>query len=107
MRTLQVTLHALRAEHAPVEWKIFPRLEADHFVVADLELDAALLPAEAAVRLDEPLGLDARRSPHTGHARQVRTELVDDPALVYGDRCHNSPCARPNSARRHFGHTSW
>src|SRR5689334_11583164 len=45
---LQVPLHALRTEHPSVERKVFPRLEADHFVLADLQLNAALLAAEAA-----------------------------------------------------------
>ena len=69
MRALQVALHAFGAEHAAVERKLLPRLEADDLVVFDLELDAALLAAEAAVRLDEAIGLDAGRQPRAGHAR--------------------------------------
>ena len=127
MRALQVALHALRAEHAAVEREVLPRLEADHLVVAHLELDAALLAAEAAVRLHQPIGLDAGRQPHARHRGQVRPEPFDDAQGI--DRnlshvgylclvacrhraafrycCHNAPCARPNSARRHLGQTSW
>src|SRR5688500_7406934 len=105
MLPLQVALDALRAQHAAIERELLPRLEADHLVVAHLELDAALLAAEAAMRLHQPLRLDARRHPHTGHLRQVRTESIDDLPFVYGDRCHNAPCASPNSARRQRGQT--
>src|SRR5438132_304462 len=42
---LHVALHALRTELPAVERELFPRLETDHLVVLDLELDAALLPA--------------------------------------------------------------
>ncbi len=106
MRALQVALDALRAQHASIERELFPRFEANHLVIVNLELNAALLSAEAAVRLDQPLRLDARRQPRAGHRRQVRAESVDDRELVYGDRCHSAPWASPNSARRHFGQTS-
>src|SRR6185436_12887377 len=105
MRALEVAFDALRAEHSAVERELLPGFEADHFVVADLELDAALLSAEATVRLDEPLRLDARRQPRGGHLGQVRAEPVCNRAVVYGDRCHKAPWARPNKARRHFGQT--
>ena len=71
MRALQVALHALRAEHAAVERKVLPRLEADDLVVPNLELDPALLAAEAAVGLDEPSG----------------STLVDSRTPVIADRC--------------------
>ena len=50
---LHVALHALGAEHAVVERELFPRLEADDSVFANLQLDAALLPAEAAMGLHQ------------------------------------------------------
>src|SRR5688572_15213104 len=78
MRTLQVALHSFGTQHASIEREILPRLEANHLVVADLELNPALLPAEAAMRLDEPIGLDACRQPHAGHRGQVRSESIDD-----------------------------
>src|SRR6185436_9615171 len=53
MFVLQVTLHALRTQHAVIDRKLFPRLEADHLVVLDLQLNAALHSAEAAMRLDQ------------------------------------------------------
>ena len=55
MIRLQVTLDALRAQHSAIEREILPRLEADHVVLPDLELDAALLSAEAAMRLYQPV----------------------------------------------------
>ena len=61
MAALQVALDALRAELALVERELVPRLEADDLVVVDLELDAALLAAEAAVRLHRAVDLEARR----------------------------------------------
>ena len=59
MGALQVPLDAFRAQHAAVERKFFPRLEADDLVVSDLQLNPALLSAETAMRLHEPLGLHA------------------------------------------------
>src|SRR6185503_6198654 len=56
MVRLQITLHAFWAKHAAVERKLFPGLEADHAVFAHLELNAALLAAEAAVGLDQSIG---------------------------------------------------
>src|SRR5262245_30059178 len=56
MRALQVAPHALGTEHALVERELLPRLEAHHLVPPHLELDAALLAAEAAVRLHQPVG---------------------------------------------------
>ena len=55
---LQVALHALGAELALVEREVVPGLEADDLVVVDLQLDAALLAAEAAVGLDDPVDLE-------------------------------------------------
>src|SRR4029079_6467978 len=67
MLVLHIALHALGAELAAVEGEIFPGLEADHLVRLDLELDATLLAAEAAVRLDEPVYFTDRR-PATGRS---------------------------------------
>ena len=59
MRALQVTLHALWTEHAAIEGKFLPWLEADNLVVLHLELNAALLAAEAAMGLDQFVRFDA------------------------------------------------
>ena len=75
VRALQVAADALGAEHALVEREVLPRLEADDLVVLDLELDAALLAAEAAVRLDQPVGIDGRVEPLPGLVRLQRAEL--------------------------------
>ena len=55
MVALQITLHTLRAKHAAVERKLLPWLEADDAVVAHLELNTALLAAEAAMSFDQRL----------------------------------------------------
>src|SRR6185436_9261190 len=88
MRALEIPFHALRTQHAAIERELLPRLEADHLVLADLELNAALLTAEAAVCLDEPLRFDARGQPRAGHRREMRPEPLDD----------------TNGIRRNFGH---
>src|SRR5207344_1012224 len=90
-------------EHAAIEGKVFPRLEANHLVVADLELDAALLPAEAAVGLDEPFGLDARRQPSARHRRHVRPVPFDDAERVGGNLSHAGylPLVRRMARRRY------
>src|SRR5690606_321138 len=117
MRSLEIALHAFRAEHAAVEREVHPRLEADHLVVLDLELNAALLAAEAAVRLDESVGLGAGREALARHAREVRSEPIDDLKGVRRNRGHyrtcspgetrqRAPWASPASARRHAGHIS-
>ena len=119
MRSLEVALDAFRAQHPAIEGKLLPRLEADDLVVEHLELNAALLSAETAVRLHQLLGLDAGRQPRTGHRRQVgpkRSMMPSASAGIfaifgYSDAVpvpasrHKAPCARPNSARRHRGQT--
>ena len=116
MRALQVALDALRAEHAAVERKVFPRLEADDLVVLDLELDAALLAAEAAVRLDQAVRLDAASSSARRPSidRQMRAELVSmiaadrragfvaigsSASLELARRRHNAPLRQAEAAR--------
>jgi hypothetical protein len=47
-----------------VEGEVVPRLEARDDVVLDLELNAALLTAEAAVRLDKPVWLGVGGQSH-------------------------------------------
>src|SRR5262249_11563038 len=78
MRALQITLHTFRAEHSPVERKVFPRLESDHLIVLDLKLNAALLPAETAVRLDNLVGFDTCLQPHPSIENQVWTKAFSD-----------------------------
>ena len=71
MAALQVTLDALGAEHAAIERKVLPGFESDHAIVADFELNAALLAAEATVRLHQLL------------ARFVRFALPSARRLVF------------------------
>jgi hypothetical protein len=56
---LKVTLDTLGAEFASVEWELLPRLEANDLIVSDLELDAALLTAKAAMSFDKFLRFTA------------------------------------------------
>ena len=106
---LHVALHALRAELALVERKLLPRLEADDLLVLHLELDAALLAAEAAVRRHDPVGL-AARGPAAGRlAVEMRAELratrsgIDAGSLAIRRRASR---ARPGSARGSSGGTA-
>ena len=55
MIPLQVALDPLGTQHAVVEGKLLPGLEADHLLVADLQLNAALHSAERAVGLHETI----------------------------------------------------
>src|SRR5262249_8994241 len=112
VRALEVPLHALGAEHAAVEREVLPRLEADHLVAGDLELDAALLAAEAAMCLDELVGRFLGAAARAG--REVRPESARDREIVDGEpghrhsaSVHSAPWASPNSARRHAGQISW
>ena len=77
MRALQIAFHALRTEHAAIEWKLLPRLEADDLVVLYFELNATLLAAKATVRFHETIRRDAPIQSLSAGKRQVRTEGVD------------------------------
>src|SRR6185312_2646702 len=63
MALLQITLHAFWAEHPAIEREVVPRLDPDDRVVLDLQLHAALLPAETAMRFHERVRLDAGIEP--------------------------------------------
>ncbi len=78
MSPLKVAFDTLRTKHASVEGKVVPRLEARDDVVLDLELNAALLTAEAAVRLDKPVWLGVGGQSHGAGTVQVRPEAVED-----------------------------
>ena len=81
MRLLQVALDAFRAHHPLVEREFVPRLHANHEVVLDLELHAALLTAEAAVRLDVRRWLDTDVQATFARVGEVRPELADRLAI--------------------------
>ena len=81
MRLLQIALDALRTHHPLVEREFVPRLDANDEVVLDLELHAALLAAEAAVRLDVLLWLDAGIESAVARVGEVRPELADRLAI--------------------------
>src|SRR5689334_17373391 len=80
MAALEVALDAFGAEHAAIERELLPGLEADDVIFADAELDPALLPAEAAVGLDELRPGGARLVPS---ARRLEIETRAE-ALLEG-----------------------
>jgi hypothetical protein len=53
MIVLQVALHSFGTKLALIDRELLPRLEPDHFAVFDLELNAALDAAKAAMRFHE------------------------------------------------------
>src|SRR5690606_30130334 len=77
MVLLEVALHSLGTEHPAVERELVPRLHAHDDVVLDLELQAALLTAEAAVRLDISVRLHTGIDAQVGGVRAGRTELAN------------------------------
>src|SRR5512141_455796 len=88
MLILHVTLDTLGAEFSLVEWKIFPRLKADHLVVSNAELDAALLSAEATVGLHQFLVLTGMFPTSRRYTIQGWAELADDRWNVYRELRH-------------------
>ena len=77
MCSLQVPLDALWTEHAPVEGKVLPGLEADDYVVFDFQLNAALLATETAVGLHQLIGLYVCCQPDAFAENGMRTESSD------------------------------
>ena len=109
---LHVPLHALRAQLASVEREFFPWLEADNPFVLDLELDAALLAAETAMRLHDAVGL-AARLPSAGRLPiEVRAEAIDERSNRGRQFRHHAPrfqsrsCVTARFFRRQDGQTS-
>jgi hypothetical protein len=87
---LQISLHALRAQHALVERELLPRFEPNHLVVPDFELNATLLPTEAAVRLHQPVGgvLALIVPAALRRGLRVRAELVGEALHTLGGLSH-------------------
>ena len=83
MSALEISLHPLRAKHPFVERKVVARLEADHQVVFDFEIDAALLAAEAAMRRNDLVGLGAGVDAQSLHAIEVRTPRIHENFLLF------------------------
>ncbi len=76
MLILHVTLHALGAKLAAIEGKIFPRLKTNNSVVLYAKLNAALLPAKAAMGFDELLIFRCTSPPARRHTMQRGTEYT-------------------------------
>ena len=90
MAALEVALHALGAQLALVEGELVPGLEANHGVATHFELDAALLPAEAAMGGDHPVGLDAG-VPATGRGHVEVRAVPGDELLLAQRRAGHQP----------------
>jgi hypothetical protein len=80
---LHVTLYTFRAKASLVERKVFPWLKADHAVVFDFELNAALLSAEAAMSLYDSVRLNIGVPAHCGNTVQSGAELINESDNVY------------------------
>ena len=80
MVALQVPLDAFGTEHSAIEREVFPRLEARHPIVANLELNSALLSAEAAVSLHQLLWFLTRSLlPASGRGVvEMRPEMIPE-----------------------------
>src|SRR5258708_5079951 len=80
MARLHVALDAFGAEHSTIEREFFPGLEADDGGVANLQLNAALLPTKTAMRLDQALrGVAGFVLPAAGRsALRVGSELLQE-----------------------------
>ena len=73
MIVLQVALYPFGTELSLIHRKIIPGLEADHVIVPDFELNAALHATKAAVRLDQMLG---SAGPVSAYHHRVRMRAV-------------------------------
>src|SRR5262245_59356141 len=93
MVALHITLHTLRAKHASIEWKLFPRLESDNLIAPDLQLDAALLATETAMSPYQSFGrilgfaLPAARR----LVIQMRAVTLDEQPVIYRRPSHETP----------------
>ena len=85
---LEITLNPFRTETAFVEREFFPRFKTDHLVVFDQELDAALHPAETAMRLDDLIWLVASGVSFARGIVKVRAKQVDQRFFGNGKLCH-------------------
>ena len=92
MLVLHVALDALGTELPLVEREVLPRFEADDLFVLDLELDAALLAAEAAVRRARcgPVRRASSSRPQVRGWRAVRTASTRS-GIDVGQSRHQAP----------------
>jgi hypothetical protein len=87
---LEIAFDPFGAELALVKWEFQPRLHADDGIVLDLELETALLAAEAAVGLDQGIRLDAGIQPNALGIGWVGSKLVDNLAHIDRYNRHHS-----------------
>ena len=83
MLVLHVALHALGTKAPLIKREVFPGLKTDHLVVFYLELNAALLSAEAAVGFDDAVRFNIGVPSVCGDSVQSRPELGDQLGNCY------------------------
>ena len=93
MVALEIALHPFWAKHAAVKWELLPRLEPDHAIVANLQLDSALLSAKAAMCFHQILcGVDRFVVPTAGwFVIQMWPELFFEDLLRDRSLSHSLP----------------
>src|SRR5580765_6502743 len=109
MTVLHIALNALGTEHAPIEGKLFPRFEADDLVFPDFQLDPALLPAKAAVCLDQLFGGMNRfiLPPAWWHMLRVRPELFFENLLRSRGLSHGLPLSTSSAPAKAICACTW
>src|SRR5262245_13155171 len=111
MGTLHIAFDAFGTEHSAVKRKILPWLESDHLVFTDFELNSTLLPAEAAVCLDEFLRRIACLAlPSSGRlVFRMRAIALNKQLFIDRQPCHHRFLKRSwlvaNALRLQDGHT--
>src|ERR1017187_577231 len=90
---LHIAFDTFGTEHAAVERKLLPWLKSRHAIVADFELNSALLAAEAAMRLYKLLAGFVRLTLPTARRSviQVRTESAFQFVLGTRQFSHANP----------------
>ena len=97
MIALEIPLNSFRTQLALIEGGFVTRLESNHFVVAHLEADPALLTAEAAMSIDDPVVADVSL-PAAGR-RSIEVWAVPGDQRVFGDRESGQGSASPGTDR--------
>src|SRR5215831_7220798 len=100
MLVLHVALDSLGAEAALIEREVLPRFKTDDTVVLYLELNAALLPAKAAMCFYQPIRFYLRVPSLGGNSIQRWAELRNQLRHRYWRFGHISLVVSANSAAR-------
>jgi hypothetical protein len=78
MVVLQIAFHPFGTELTLIDRELLPGLEADYLLVTDLELDAALYAAKAAVGFDQTLRSPRRPPASRWLIAEMRPVLSDE-----------------------------